>query len=191
MDKICFVLLILYLYLVLIIKYEPAAPEVEVPAVEPVVPSPDAKTTEEKPQEEVAAEQKKSRRGRPPKAEKAEQAAPEADKEQTAAKPRRGRPSKADKAAPDEAGKAPEKEVQGGETLTPAQRGAKIRKERRQRVTDFLDGKSSSPLPPVKEEAQPSEPRDKVSRGKKAAPVKEEAPKMCIRDRGRTAPAGP
>ena len=58
---------------------------------------------EEKPQEEVAAEQKKPRRGRPPKAEKAEQAAPEADKEQTAAKPRRGRPPKADKAAPDEA----------------------------------------------------------------------------------------
>ena len=58
---------------------------------------------EEKPQEEVAAEQKKPRRGRPPKAEKAEQAASEADKEQTAAKPRRGRPPKADKAAPDEA----------------------------------------------------------------------------------------
>ena len=107
-------------------KAEPTAPEVEAPAVEPVVPSPDAKTTEEKPQEEVAAEQKKSRRGRPPKAEKAEQAAPEADKEQTAAKPRRGRPPKADKAAPDE--------------------------------------------------AQPSEPRDKVSRSKKAAPAKEEAP---------------
>ena len=158
--------------------------------MEPVVPSPDAKTTEEKPQEEVAAEQKKSRRGRPPKAEKAEQAAPEADKEQTAAKPRRGRPSKADKAAPDEAGKAPEKEVQGGETLTPAQRGAKIRKERRQRVTDFLDGKSSSPLPPVKEEAQPSEPRDKVSRGKKAAPVKEEAPTPePVAVSGDTAPA--
>ena len=161
-------------------KAEPAAPEVEAPAVEPVEPIPDAneaeKTTEEKPQEEVAAEQKKSRRGRPPKAEKTEQAAPEADKEQTAAKPRRGRPPKADKAAPDEAGKAPEKEAQGGETLTPAQRGAKIRKERRQRVTDFLDGKSSSPLPPAKEEAQPSEPRDKVSRGKKAAPAKEESP---------------
>lgn len=156
-------------------KAEPTAPEVEAPAVELVVPSPDAKTTEEKPQE-VAAEQKKSRRGRPPKAEKAEQAAPEADKEQTAAKPRRGRPPKADKTATDEAGKAPEKEAQGGETLTPAQRGAKTRKERRQRVTDFLDGKSSSPLPPVKEEAQPSEPRDKVSRSKKAAPVKEEAP---------------
>ena len=83
--------------------------------------------------------------------------------------PRRGRPSKADKAAPDEAGKAPEKEAQDGETLTPAQRGAKIRKERRQRVTDFLDGKSSSPLPddrppfsPVKEAAQPPKPRDKV-----------------------------
>ena len=86
-------------------KAEPAAPEVEAPAVEPVEPIPDAneaeKTTEEKPQEEVAAEQKKSRRGRPPKAEKTEQAAPEADKEQTAAKPRRGRPPKADKAAPD------------------------------------------------------------------------------------------
>ena len=86
---------------------EPAAPEVDAPAVEPVDPIPDAKAaekaTEEKPQEEVAAEQKKPRRGRPPKAEKAEQAAPEADKEQTAAKPRRGRPPKADKAAPDEA----------------------------------------------------------------------------------------
>ena len=81
-------------------KAEPTAPEVEAPAVEPVVPSPDAKTTEEKPQE-VAAEQKKSRRGRPPKVEKAEQAAPEAGKEQTAAKARRGRPPKADKAAPD------------------------------------------------------------------------------------------
>lgn len=86
-------------------KAEPAAPEVDAPAVEPVDPIPDAKAaekaTEEKPQEEVAAEQKKSRRGRSPKAEKAEQAAPEAGKEQTAAKPRRGRPPKADKAAPD------------------------------------------------------------------------------------------
>ena len=67
-------------------KAEPAAPEVDAPAVEPVDPIPDAKAaekaTEEKPQEEVAAEQKKSRRGRPPKAEKAEQAAPEAGKEQ-------------------------------------------------------------------------------------------------------------
>ena len=111
-------------------KAEPAAPEVDAPAVEPVDPIPDAKAaekaTEEKPQEEVAAEQKKPRRGRPPKAEKAEQAAPEADKEQTAAKPRRGRPPKADKAAPDE--------------------------------------------------AQPPKPRDKVSRGKKAAPAKEESP---------------
>jgi len=111
-------------------KAEPAAPEVDAPAVEPVDPIPDAKAaekaTEEKPQEEVAAEQKKSRRGRSPKAEKAEQAAPEAGKEQTAAKPRRGRPPKADKAAPDE--------------------------------------------------AQPPKPRDKVSRGKKAAPAKEESP---------------
>ena len=79
----------------------------------------------EKPQEEVAEGQKTPRRGRPPKAEKAEQAAPKADKEQAAAKPRRGRPAKADKAAPDE--------------------------------------------------AQPPKPRDKVSRGKKAAPAHEQA----------------
>lgn len=79
----------------------------------------------EKPQEEVAEGQKTPRRGRPPKAEKAEQAAPKADKEQAAAKPRRGRPAKADKAAPDE--------------------------------------------------AQPPKPRDKVSRGKKAAPAHAQA----------------
>ena len=94
---------------------EPAAPEVAAPVVEqaepptPEAPAPGQpekaaeQAQEEKPQEEVAAEQKKPRRGRPPKAEKAEQAATEADKEQTAAKPRRGRPPKADKAAPDEA----------------------------------------------------------------------------------------
>lgn len=94
---------------------EPAAPEVAVPAVEqaepptPEAPAPGQpekaaeQAPEEKPQEEVAAEQKKPRRGRPPKAEKTEQTAPESDKEQTAAKPRRGRPPKADKAAPDEA----------------------------------------------------------------------------------------
>lgn len=102
-------------------KAEPTVPEVESPAVEPVVSSPDAKTTEEKPQEEVAAEQKKSRRGRPPKAEKAEQAAPEADKEQTAAKPRRGRPPKADKAAPDEAQPPkPRDKVSRGKKAAPA-----------------------------------------------------------------------
>ena len=94
---------------------EPAAPEVAAPVVEqaepptPEAPAPGQpekaaeQAQEEKPQEEVAAEQKKPRRGRPPKAEKAEQAASEADKEQTAEKPRRGRPPKADKAAPDEA----------------------------------------------------------------------------------------
>ena len=79
---------------------EPLTPEAPTPS------QPEKATEqapEEKPQEEVAAEQKKPRRGRPPKAEKTEQAAPEADKEQTAAKPRRGRPPKADKAAPDEA----------------------------------------------------------------------------------------
>ena len=104
---------------------EPAAPEVDAPAVEPVDPIPDAKAaekaTEEKPQEEVAAEQKKPRRGRPPKAEKAEQAAPEADKEQTAAKPRRGRPPKADKAAPDEAQPPkPRDKVSRGKKAAPA-----------------------------------------------------------------------
>mgnify|MGYP000524146683 CR=1 FL=1 len=102
---------------------EPLTPEAPTPS------QPEKATEqapEEKPQEEVAAEQKKPRRGRPPKAEKTEQAAPKADKEQTAAKPRRGRPPKADKAAPDE--------------------------------------------------AQPPKPRDKVSRGKKAAPAKEESP---------------
>ena len=80
---------------------EPAAPEVAAPVVEQAEPpTPEAPAPG---QPEKAAEQKKPRRGRPPKAEKAEQAAPEADKEQTAAKPRRGRPPKADKAAPDEA----------------------------------------------------------------------------------------
>ena len=79
---------------------EPLTPEAPTPS------QPEKATEqapEEKPQEEVAAEQKKPRRGRPPKAEKTEQAAPKADKEQTAAKPRRDRPPKADKAAPDEA----------------------------------------------------------------------------------------
>ena len=84
-----------------------AVEQAEPPTPEAPAPSQPEKATEqapeEKPQDEVAAEQKKPRRGRPPKAEKAEQAAPEADKEQTAAKPRRGRPPKADKAAPDEA----------------------------------------------------------------------------------------
>ena len=73
----------------------------------PVPPSelagPDDRAPWEKTSDELEAEQKKQHRGRPPKAEKAEQAAPKADKEQAAAKPRRGRPARADKAAPDEA----------------------------------------------------------------------------------------
>ena len=112
---------------------EPAAPEVAAPVVEqaepptPEAPAPGQpekaaeQAQEEKPQEEVAAEQKKPRRGRPPKAEKAEQAAPEADKEQTAAKPRRGRPPKADKAAPDEAQPPkPRDKVSRGKKAAPA-----------------------------------------------------------------------
>ena len=96
---------------------EPLTPEAPTPS------QPEKATEqapEEKPQEEVAAEQKKPRRGRPPKAEKAEQAAPKADKEQTAAKPRRDRPPKADKAAPDEAQppKPRDKVSQGKKTAT-------------------------------------------------------------------------
>ena len=84
-------------------KAEPAAPEVDAPAVEPVDPIPDAKAaekaTEEKPQEEVAAEQKKPRRGRPPKAEKAA--------------PEQAKPPKAGKthAAPEEKAAPPAPEV--------------------------------------------------------------------------------
>lgn len=58
--------------------------------------------------------------------------------------------------APDKGGKAagkskrdaaPPQERQDGE-LTPAQRGGKTRKERRQRVVDFMEGKSASPFSP-------------------------------------------
>lgn len=88
-------------------KAEPPVPETDAPVVGPADPAPTDKAADKdavkKPQEEVAEGQKTSRRGRPPKTEKAEQAAPKAEKEQTAAKPRRGRPAKADKAAPDEA----------------------------------------------------------------------------------------
>ena len=86
-------------------------------------PTPEVKDDDREPWEktsaELEAEQKKTRRGRPPKAEKAEPSEP------GAAKPRKGRPAKADKAAHDGA-------------------------------------------PPPK--------RDKVSRSKKADPVKVETP---------------
>ena len=118
---------------------EPAAPEVAAPVVEqaepptPEAPAPGQpekaaeQAQEEKPQEEVAAEQKKPRRGRPPKAEKTEQAAPKADKEQTAAKPRRDRPPKADKAAPDKAKPQPRDKM--SQSKPPAGKGAPVKAE--------------------------------------------------------------
>ena len=79
---------------------EPPAPEVDAPTVgrsEDAPPAPDDRQEWEKTSDELAEEQKKPRRGRPPKAEKAEPG------DEKAAKPRRGRPPKADKAAPDAA----------------------------------------------------------------------------------------
>lgn len=105
---------------------ETPAPEAGVPADGPSGPEPpdkvagtDDREPWEKTSAELEAEQKKTRRGRPPKAEKTEQSEPET------ARPRKGRPAKADKAAHDGA-------------------------------------------PPPK--------RDKVSRSKKADPVKAEPP---------------
>ena len=105
---------------------ETPAPEAETPGGGPAGPVPpdkvagmDDREPWEKTSAELEAEQKKPRRGRPPKAEKTDQTEP------GAAKPRKGRPAKADKAAHDGA-------------------------------------------PPPK--------RDKVSRSKKADPVKAEPP---------------
>ena len=86
---------------------EPTAPEAGAPGVEQTVAAPpeqkEEKAAGDKPKEATAEEQKKPRRGRPPKEEKAEQAPAKSDKAQEAAKPRKGRPPKADKAAPGEA----------------------------------------------------------------------------------------
>ena len=71
---------------------ETPAPEAGAPAVSP---EEDTRAPWEKTQDELNAEQKKPRRGRPPKAEKADQPEP------GAAKPRKGRPPKADKTAHD------------------------------------------------------------------------------------------
>ena len=81
-------------------KKEPPEPE------QPPAPAPEEKAAEEKPPwerplEELEAEQKKPRRGRKPKEEKAEPAAPKGTG------PRRGRPPKAGKAAPDKAPSPP------------------------------------------------------------------------------------
>ena len=67
-------------------------------------PGEDTREPWEKTQEELDTEQKKPRRGRPPKA-AAEQTGPEGDKKPEDKAPRRGRPPKADKAAPEKAAK--------------------------------------------------------------------------------------
>ena len=86
---------------------EPPAPEAGAPTKgQTVAASPEQaeeKAAGDKTKEAAAEEQKKPRRGRPPKEEKAEQAPPKSEKAQDAAKPRKGRPPKADKAAPGEA----------------------------------------------------------------------------------------
>ena len=86
---------------------EPTAPEAGAPAEGQTVAAPskqaEEKTAGDKTKEAAAEEQKKPRRGRPPKEEKGEQAPAKSEKAQDAAKPRKGRPPKADKAAPGEA----------------------------------------------------------------------------------------
>ena len=69
----------------------------------PVEPEEDDRPPWEKTSAELEAEQKKSRRGRPPKA--AEQTGPEGDKKPEEKSTRKGRPPKADKVAPDKAKK--------------------------------------------------------------------------------------
>ena len=108
---------------------EPPAPEVDAPAEghsEPVAPDapavPDDHQEWEKPLAEIEAEQKKPRRGRPPKEDKGDKPAPEDGK---AAKPRRGRPPKGDKAATDEP-KPPvrDKVSRGGKKTAPVKEEA-------------------------------------------------------------------
>ena len=97
-----------------------AADRAEVENNEPPAPAPEEKAAEEKPPwerplEELEAEQKKPRRGRKPKEEKAEPAAPKGTG------PRRGRPPKAGKAAPDKAPSPPRDKMsqsKGGKTAT-------------------------------------------------------------------------
>ncbi len=100
---------------------EQPAPEAEVPDAGrsgPVPPGelvgPDDREPWEKTSNELEAEQKKPRRGRPPKAEKADQSAP------GAAELRKGRPSMADKAAPDGA-TPPKRDKMGLLTKSPIQ----------------------------------------------------------------------
>ncbi len=78
---------------------EPTAPEAGAPAEGQTVATPPEQAGEKA----AVEEQKKPRRGRPPKEEKGEQAPPKSEKAQEAAKPRKGRPPKGDKTAPGEA----------------------------------------------------------------------------------------
>ena len=86
---------------------EPPAPEAGAPAEGQTMAAPPEQAGEkaagDKTKEAAAEEQKKPRRGRPPKEEKGEQAPAKSEKAQDAAKPRKGRPPKADKAAPGKA----------------------------------------------------------------------------------------
>ena len=119
-------------------KNEPPAPE------QPSAPAPEEKAAEEKPPwerplEELEAEQKKPRRGRKPKEEKAEPAAPKGTG------PRRGRPPKAGKAAPDKAPSPPRDKM----SQSKGAKGAKA-----------ATVKEEAPAAPPPVPEQPPQPRD-------------------------------
>ena len=97
---------------------------------------------------EQPPEKKTVRQERPPKAEKAEKAAP----------------AKEDKAPASEKAKGPEKESEP----TPAQKAGQTRKARNAQVIDFMAGKRTSPLPDGKPIPEPAD--------EKKAPAKEQAP---------------
>ena len=121
-----------------------AAERAEVDKAEPPAPAPEEKAAEEKPPwerplEELEAEQKKPRRGRKPKEEKAEPAAPKGTG------PRRGRPPKAGKAAPDKAPSPPRDKMSQGK----GGKGAKA-----------ATVKEEAPAAPPPAPEQPPQPRD-------------------------------
>ena len=121
-----------------------AAERAEVDKAEPPAPAPEEKAAEEKPPwerplEELEAEQKKPRRGRKPKEEKAEPAAPKGTG------PRRGRPPKAGKAAPDKAPSPPRDKM----SQSKGAKGAKA-----------ATVKEEAPAAPPPAPEQPPQPRD-------------------------------
>lgn len=111
-------------------QVEPSAPEAGTPAeghsgpAQPGEPmGPDNREPWEKTSAEIEAEQKKPRKGRPPKAEKAEHSGADG-KEPKAAGPRKGRPVKADKAAPDRAQPPKRDKVSQSKKSAPVKGGA-------------------------------------------------------------------